>query len=87
MEDAAFLRVTCDEVKEDLLEKGTSEKFVQGSQQFDRERPAVKTYLNMTKQYAATMKQLIDMLPKEDQEEQKSELLDFVQNARVVSSR
>lgn len=86
IQDAAFIRITSDDVREDILTKGTSEKFVQGSQEFDRERPAVKTYLSLTKQYAAIMKQLIDLLPKEQQEEKKSELLDFMKtSARVVS--
>ena len=86
IQDAAFIRITSDDVREDILTKGTSEKFVQGSQEYDRERPAVKTYLSLTKQYAAIMKQLIDLLPKEQQEEKKSELLDFMKtSARVVS--
>lgn len=57
--------------------KGTSEKFIQGTQQFDRERPAVNLSLLLTKQYAAIMKQLIDLLPDVQQEEKQSELIDL----------
>ena len=82
--DAAFMRVSLDELKESLTLYGNTEIFEQGAQRFERERPAVKTFLNYLKQYSVVMKQIIDQLPKEQQEQEESELFDFIQEAQKL---
>ena len=75
--DAAFMRVSLDELKESLTLYGNTEIF-------ERERPAVKTFLNYLKQYSVVMKQIIDQLPKEQQEQEENELFDFIQEAQKL---
>lgn len=82
--DAAFMRVSLDELKESLTLYGNTEIFEQGAQRFERERPAVKTFLNYLKQYSVVMKQIIDQLPKEQQEQEESELFYFIQEAQKL---
>lgn len=77
--DAAFMRVSLEEVKQKLIKEGMMEKFVNGSQEFMRERPEAKLFLNFMKQYSNTMKQLIDLMPVQVKEEEQDQLLQFFQ--------
>lgn len=78
LNEAAFLRVSIVEVKEDIISNGHMEVFRQGDYEYDRERPVVKTYNTYVKTYQSTMKLILDQLPKEVKNEEESELMKFV---------
>ena len=65
--EAARLRVRCDALWEDLQKNGEVELFSQGDQDpYERERPASRIYTAANKSYQSIIKQLNDMLPKDD---------------------
>lgn len=80
--DAAFMRIAIEEIKEKLIKEGLMEKFKNGSQEFMRERPEAKMFLNFMKQYANTMKQLIDLMPVQVKNEEQDQLLQFFQSGK-----
>lgn len=80
--DAAFMRVSLEEVKQKLIKEGMMEKFVNGSQEFMREKPEAKLFLNFMKQYSNTMKQLIDLMPVQVKDEEQDQLLQFFQSGK-----
>ena len=80
--DAAFMRVSLEEVKQKLIKEGLMEKFKNGSQEFMREKPEAKTFLNFMKQYSNTMKQLIDLMPVQVKAEEQDQLLQFFQTGK-----
>lgn len=62
---AAFLRVELQRCEMDIQQNGTTEKFTQGTAEpYDRERPIVRQYNSYLTGYQKTIKQLIDLLPK-----------------------
>ena len=64
--EAARLRVRCNALWSDLMEKGEVELFAQGDQEpYERERPASRIYTAANKSYQSIIKQLNDMIPKE----------------------
>ena len=80
--DAAFMRVAIEEMKAELIKNGMMEKFKNGSQEFWREKPESKLFLNFMKQYSSTMKQLIDLMPVQVKEEEQDKLLQFFQSGK-----
>lgn len=66
MQQASFMYVTLLELQEMINEEGSVDLFEQGSQKMIREHPAVKSYNSMIKNYSATIKQLNDLLPKNE---------------------
>lgn len=80
--DAAFMRVAIEEIKQNLIKDGLMEKFKNGSQEFWREKPQSKLFLNFMKQYSNTMKQLIDLMPVQVKEEEQDQLLQFFQSGK-----
>lgn len=81
--DVAFMKISLEEIRSDLVENGLTELFTQGTQEFNRERPEVKIYTTLIQRYSNVMKQLIDLLPEEEKKEQKDELLEFLQNGKL----
>ncbi len=66
--EAARLRVRCNNLWEDLQEKGEVELFSQGDQDpYERERPSSRIYTAANKSYQSIIKQLNDMIPAETQ--------------------
>jgi len=65
--EAARLRVRCNALWEDLQVKGEVELFAQGDQEpYERERPASRIYTAANKSYQSIIKQLNDMIPKDE---------------------
>ena len=65
--EAARLRVRCNVLWEDLQDKGEVELFAQGDQEpYERERPASRIYTAANKSYQSIIKQLNDMIPKDE---------------------
>jgi len=64
---AAFLRITLAELEEDINIYGVTEWFSQGDQEpYLRERPTARIYNSMNTSYQKIIKQLTDLLPKEE---------------------
>jgi len=82
--DAAFMRVAIEETKAELVKNGMMEKFKNGSQEFWREKPESKVFLNFMKQYSNTMKLLIDLMPVQVKEEERDQLLQFFKSGKEV---
>ena len=83
IQEAAFMKISLEEMREDLLVNGLTEIFEQGSQKFDRERPQVKIYTTFMQRYSGAMKQLIDLLPEEEKKEEVDELLEFLKKGKI----
>ena len=66
--EAARLRVRLDKLWEDLMENGEVEMFSQSenTDPYERERPASRIYTATNKSYQSIIKQLNDMIPKDD---------------------
>ena len=64
--EAAFMKISLEELRSYLLEHGMTELFEQGDQCFRREKPETKIYTTLIQRYSNVMKQLIDYLPDED---------------------
>ena len=68
-----------EKLREEIREAGTSEEYKHGKDQYGtKETVAVGVYLKMQKNYAATIKQLNDMLPDTPAVVPGSELMAFV---------
>ncbi len=66
IENASFMSITLDELKEDIKIYGVKETYVNGKDQFGfKESIESKTYSTMVKNYMNIIKQLNDMLPEE----------------------
>lgn len=66
IENASFVSITLDELKEDIKLYGVKETYVNGKDQFGfKESIESKTYNRMVKNYMNIIKQLNDMLPEE----------------------
>lgn len=77
-EQAAFMYATLIELQEIMNTEGPVELFEQGKQRLIREHPATKVYNAMIKNYSNAIKQLLDLLPKEEAKQQEDELLAFI---------
>ena len=76
---AAFLRVSLQELEDDINENGYTEKFQQGNQEpYDRKRPNAETYKSFYDSYLKTVKQLTDMLPKAEPKPETDEFDEFI---------
>ena len=66
IENASFISITLDELKEDIKIYGVKETYVNGKDQFGfKESIESKTYNTMVKNYMNIIKQLNDILPEE----------------------
>ncbi len=81
--EAAFIKISLEELRENLLKNGFTEVFEQGEQRFNRERPEVKIYTTFIQRYSNVMKQLIDLLPVEVKKEEADELLEFLNRNKI----
>lgn len=63
--EAAFMKATLQELKEQIDKAGPIDEMPQGEYSILREHPALKSYNTMVQRYAAVLKQLTDLLPKE----------------------
>ena len=66
IKEVYFITETLDELKENIKETGTVEKFEQGKQKFLRENPALKSYNTTIQRYCLVYKQLTDLIPKKE---------------------
>lgn len=63
---AAFMRVSLEDLENDLNENGFTELFSQGDQEpYQRKRPSADLYNTMNANYQKIVRQLTDLLPKD----------------------
>lgn len=72
-----FMQITLEDMEEDIKLNGTFELSKTRPRKL-RERPVVKTYNAMIKNYNGTIKQLLDRLPSQKADEAEDELLAFL---------
>jgi hypothetical protein len=77
---AAFMKITLEDMEEDLDAKGFVEMFSQSDKTdpYERERPVARLYNTMNKNYQSIIKGLSDHLPKEIKIETDDGFEDFV---------
>lgn len=76
---AAFLRPTLDDLEEDININGTTESFSQGDQEpYQRERPVVRQYNALLKNYQTIIKQLDDVQPRDKADQLNDGFEDFI---------
>lgn len=78
VENASFMSITLDELKEDIKLYGVKETYVNGKDQFGfKESIESKTYNTMVKNYMSIIKQLNDMLPEQKKIDEDDEFEQF----------
>lgn len=67
IDEAAFMCIELDSMKKDMLKDGRVEMFTQSdkTEPYERERPVVRQYAQMVRNYQNILKQLDEKLPKE----------------------
>ena len=73
----AFMQITLEDLEEDIRQNGTFELTKTLPRKL-RERPIVKTYNALIKNYNGTIKQLLDRLSTQKADEVEDELLAFL---------
>lgn len=65
---AAYMRVTLEDWEEDIVKNGCTEMFTQSinTPQYERERPVARLYNTMNANYQKIIKQLSDLVPKQE---------------------
>ena len=81
--EASFMKLTLQELREELFKNGMTELYENGPQVVNRERPETKIYSTMIQRYSNVMKQLIDYMPEEKQKEENDELKEFLNRRKV----
>ena len=76
IENAAFMAVSLTDLQRIINEKGYTEEYQNGeNQKGTKQSDAVKTHIAMTKNHAAIIKQLTDLVPPEKKKESKLQAL------------
>lgn len=68
IDQAAFMRIELEDMRDDILEGGRIELFTQSekTEPYERERPVVRQHAQMVRNYQNIIKQLDEKLPKEE---------------------
>lgn len=66
LDKAEFMEATLKELQDKVKKDGTVVIMCQGNYSIERENPALKSYNTTIKNYSSIIKQLVDLLPKED---------------------
>jgi hypothetical protein len=74
------MRVTLEDWETDIIENGYIEMFTQSERTppYERERPVVRLYNTLNKNYQSIIKQLSDLVPKPEAREEVDVLDEFV---------
>lgn len=80
MQRAAYMRITLEDWERDIDENGYFEMFTQSEKTdpYERERPVIRLYNTMNKNYQSIIKQLSDLVPKYEPEPKDDGFDDFV---------
>ena len=66
LEEAEFMKKTLDKLKKNINENGVVTEMCQGAYNIERANPALNQYNSLIKNYNSTIKQISDILPKEE---------------------
>ena len=67
IEDVAFMTITMQDLREDIIRDGTTSSYKNGENQFGtKQSPAVQTYTQFSQKLTQAMKILVDCMPKPD---------------------
>lgn len=66
LEEARFIKSTLERLKKEIQDNDMVGEMQQGSYSITRSNPALKTYNTTSDNYRKIMKQIIDLLPKEE---------------------
>ena len=66
IKELEFMRKILTKLKKELQEKGVVTEMPQGKYSIERANPALSQYNSMIKNYQSTVKQINELLPKED---------------------
>lgn len=82
----AYMRVTLEDMEEDLNENGFTELFSQSekAEPYQRERPIARLYNTMNKNYQSIMKQLSEFIIRDPPAVKENEFDKFVQGREDV---
>lgn len=77
---AAYMRITLEDWEEDIDENGYFEMFTQSEKTdpYERERPVIRLYNSMNKNYQTIIRQLSDLVPKYEPAPKEDGFEDFV---------
>ena len=64
--EAEFMKKTLKKLKKEINTNGVITKMSQGNYEIERANPALAQYNSLVKNYNSTIKQILDILPKED---------------------
>ncbi|OYD06096.1 hypothetical protein [Paludifilum halophilum] len=78
IQEAAFMQATLEELRRMIDEQGPVDSMPQGEYSILREHPAVRTYNTMIQRYTTVVKQLADLLPREEPKEKDDGFESFV---------
>lgn len=77
MEDVAFLRVTMQDLRENIIRDGTTTDYKNGENQYGtKQSPDAQLYLQMSQKHTQAMKVLLECMPKSKVTEQKDDGFD-----------
>lgn len=77
---AAYMRITLEDWEKDINENGYVELFTQSEKTdpYERERPVIRLYNTMNKNYQSIIKQLSDLVPLHEPEPKDDGFNDFI---------
>ncbi len=81
-DELAFMQKTMETLRAQVNEEGPTSMFKQGKQQFLREHPALTAYNKTLQRYNQTIKQLLDLLPEDEEERPTDPLLEFIKGGK-----
>lgn len=82
IKNAAFMAVTLEDLQEDINKRGISEAYENTAGKISTKKtPEADIYNSMIKNYLAVIKQLVELLPKEESKTAEDELAGFIQKA------
>ena len=66
LDETIFMKMTLDELKKNVQDNGVVTKMCQGKYDIERANPALNQYNSLIKNYQNSIKQINELLPKED---------------------
>lgn len=85
IEDVAFMTVTMQDLREEIVRDGTTATYKNGANQYGtKQSPASQLYLQMSQKQTQAMKILLDCLPKKEIPKAEDDFDDFVNGREDV---
>jgi hypothetical protein len=83
IENASFMAITLQDLQEVINQKGVVSEYQNGENQWGTKKsPEVEVYNSMTKNHTQIMKQLADLIPKEQPKQESDGFEDFCEKGK-----